>query len=237
MMLYNGDTDLRLNVFSQTSIILQIYHLQHHPQIFIRRVHETQVNHAKSWIDFEPWALQYSPVILCTCRYLKYMYSGPTLMFVYLSVWMIWWNRYSLPGEIFWCRLLSSELYWIPLAVFHHRDSSWWSSWACEWDSHLLWSTTWSADWSDRAASNWTTQIFEDLCRNVTCCRRVLLRWNSSSREIYITILTNRILNPVLFRFLKTREQYQGCRLPLVSPILSFTALRIAPEGTLQFLC
>ena len=75
-MLYNGDTDLRLNVFSQTSIILQIYHLQHlptnlppttssykfttyniflqiyhlqhHPQIFIRRVHETQVNHAKS---------------------------------------------------------------------------------------------------------------------------------------------------------------------------------------------
>ena len=99
-MLYNGYTDLRLIVFSQTSIILQIYHLQHHPQIFIRRVHETQVNHAKSWIDFEPWALQYSSVILCTCRYLKYMYSGPTLMFVYLSVWMIWWNRYSLPGEI-----------------------------------------------------------------------------------------------------------------------------------------
>ena len=31
MMLYNGDTDLRLSVFSLTSTILQIYHLQHHP--------------------------------------------------------------------------------------------------------------------------------------------------------------------------------------------------------------
>ena len=103
--------------------------------------------------------------------------------------------------------------------------------------AYLLWSTTRSADWSDRAASDWTTQIFEDLCWNVICFRRVLLRWDSSTREIYITILTNRILNPVLFRFLKIREQYQGCRLPLVSLILSFTALRIAPKGILQFLC
>ena len=47
-MLYNSDTDLELSVFSITSTILQIYHLQHHPTIFIRRVNETQVNHAKS---------------------------------------------------------------------------------------------------------------------------------------------------------------------------------------------
>ena len=86
MMLYNGDTDLRLNVFSLTSTILQIYHLQHHPTNLLSTTSSTNLHSSSMWNSGEPceiinrlWNLILGMFIdnICTCRYPKYMYSGP----------------------------------------------------------------------------------------------------------------------------------------------------------------
>ena len=124
--------------------------------------------------------------MLCTCRYLKYMYSGPSLP---------WCSYTSLSGR---CNGIDTlHLVRSSDVVFFLQNCSrllWPSSTIVTLPDHhpehvnvtpppLFYN---SECWLLRTSClRLDTLIYEDLCWNVICFRRVLLRWDPSTREIY----------------------------------------------------